>query len=118
MNKAGEWGEILACRYLRDNGYTIVETNFRTRFGEIDVISKNKNVLVFTEVKARTNISMANPCEYVDENKQKKIILASASFIQKHQLDMPVRFDVAEIYFKDKEYKNYKINYIKDAFRC
>ena len=118
MNPTGEWGEIYAARYLREKGYDIVATNFRCRFGEADIISVDKKTLVITEVKARSGYSIAQPAEFVGHEKQRKLALTAAFFAARQQLDRPIRFDVAEVYFPEAEnYKVYKINYIIDAFR-
>lgn len=118
MNKAGEWGEIYACRYLRKNGYDIMNTNFRCRFGETDVICTDGKYLIVVEVKARNNRSIAEPAEFVDEAKQRKIILTSSYFLAQNKIDMPVRFDVVEIVYKCEGYGEYSLKHIKDAFRC
>lgn len=118
MNKAGEWGEIYVARYLREKGYAIAAANFRCRFGEADLIYFDKKTLVITEVKARSAGAIAKPAEFVGAEKQRKLALTAAYFLKMHQLKNPVRFDVAEVYFRQAEnYKDYKINYIKDAFR-
>ena len=118
MNKLGEWGEIYVCRYLRDKGKLILTTNYRCRFGEADIIYREKKALVFVEVKARSAGSLATPAEYVGESKQKKLILTAADFAAKSKIDLPVRFDVAEVYFENEtNFKEFKIHYMKDAFR-
>ena len=58
-NLLGPWGEALAAEYLRKKRYTIVASQFRCRFGEIDLIAKNRQYLVFVEVKLRKNSSFA-----------------------------------------------------------
>lgn len=117
MNKAGEWGEIYVNRYLREKGYEILTANYRCRFGEADIIFKDGKTLVLVEVKARTASMLATPAEYVTAQKQKKLVLTAASFMRAKKLDCPVRFDVAEVYFKSEDFKEYRINYISDAFR-
>lgn len=118
MNYLGEWGEIYACRYLRDRRVEILCSNYRCRFGEADIIGIDKNILIFVEVKARSSGSIAAPAEFVDEAKQRKLSATANHFLSRNKFDMPVRFDVAEVYFSQKDnYKDYKINYIKDAFR-
>ena len=118
MNQAGEWGEIYVARYLREKGYDIVATNFRCRFGEADIISFHKKTLVITEVKARSGHSIAQPAEFVGIEKQRKLALTAALFASQRQLDCPIRFDVAEVFYPEaNNYKVYRINYIIDAFR-
>ena len=117
MNKTGEWGEIYACRYLRENGIDIVTANYQCRFGEIDIVGIDKKYLVFFEVKARSVGSIATPAEFVTQEKQRKTILASSHFISHYKIEMPSRFDVIEVYFKEKDnYEDYIINHIKDAY--
>ena len=52
----GAWGEVLAARYLRDRSYPILAANYRTRFGEIDIVSEENGILLFVEVKTRTRV--------------------------------------------------------------
>ena len=118
MNKAGEWGEIYVARDLRKKGVDILATNYYCRFGEADIIYLEKQILVVVEVKARSGDMIATPGEFVTEQKQKKLALTTKSFLAGAKMDLPVRFDVAEVYFPQADnYKEYKINYIKDAFR-
>ncbi|MBQ6381916.1 MAG: YraN family protein [Clostridia bacterium] len=118
MNQAGEWGEIYVTRYLREKGYDILTSNYRCRFGEADIISLDKKTLVITEVKARGKNSIARPAEYVGKEKQRKLALTASLFAASRKLKNPIRFDVAEVFFPEEEnYKVYKINYMKDAFR-
>lgn len=69
----GEKGELLAKVYLEKEGYTILAQNFRTRYGEIDIIAKFKEEIVFFEVKTRSGIDHGLPCEAVNKAKQRKI---------------------------------------------
>ncbi|MBQ3431856.1 MAG: YraN family protein [Clostridia bacterium] len=120
MNKAGEWGEIYVTRYLREKGFQIAAGNFRCRFGEADIIYFDKKYLVIVEVKARGAHSIASPAEFVGTEKQRKLALTASFFAKLNHLKNPIRFDVAEVYFPKADiddYKTYKINYIKDAFR-
>ena len=118
MNNTGEWGEIYACRYLRDKGYDILAANYSCRFGEADIIYKDKKTIVFVEVKARSAGAIASPAEFVTEQKQRKLAMTAAYFLKELAIHLPVRFDVAEVYFpRPQNFKEYTINYIKDAFR-
>lgn len=118
MNHAGQWGEIYVSRYLREQGYEIIASNFRCRFGEADLISFHKKHLVITEVKARSRGSIAEPAAFVGAEKQRKLALTAAYFAKLNHLKHPVRFDVAEVYYPEEDnFKVYKINYIIDAFR-
>ena len=68
----GRVGEKKACAFLKDNGYKILETNYRTPFGEIDIIVEIDKITVFVEVKTRSNENYGFPCEAVDNRKQEK----------------------------------------------
>ncbi len=115
--KVGAWGEIHAARFMRDNGYDIVSANYRSRFGEIDLICSDGKYIVFAEVKSRTQTVYADAMEYVDESKQGKILLTAELFISKSGIELQPRFDVIEVYFnKDKLSEPYRINHIKNAF--
>ena len=118
MNEAGQWGEIYVARYLRENGFDVVAANFSCRFGEADLISFEKKCLVITEVKARSSGSIEQPAEFVGVEKQRKLALTAACYAKLIHSKYPIRFDVAEVFYPQQgNYKDYKINYIKDAFR-
>ena len=108
----GKIGENIALKYLINNKADILETNYRIKTGEIDIIAKINEDLVFIEVKSRSNIKFGYPSESVDNKKIRKIINTAKYYILKHGLNnVPIRFDVIEIYLKDK-----KINHIVNAF--
>ncbi len=112
--KFGSYGEELAAQYYKKLGYKIIGKNFRTRQGEIDIIAQKQNLIVFVEVKARAQNSIAQPCEFVDYKKQKKIILAAKYYIAKTKdITSFFRFDVVEII---KDGNDYKLNCIENAF--
>lgn len=110
-NKGYEYEEI-AKKYLIKNNYIIIEQNFISKFGEIDIIASKDDILCFIEVKGRKNAEYGLPREYVSKYKQQKIILAARYFLLKGDFnDVQCRFDVIEIILDDKQ-----INYIEDAF--
>lgn len=112
MNKrdVGEINEKVARNYLESTGYVIVEYNYRIRTGEIDIIAKDGDYLVFVEVKYRSSLNLGSPYEAVDAKKQHKIRQVAAFYImEKHLEDVPVRFDVIGI-------MGTKISLCKDAF--
>lgn len=110
-HETGKLGEDLACKYLQNNGYKIIERNFEARQGEIDIIAIDKNELVFIEVKTRTTLRYGNPIEAVNENKQKHLIKTIKYYLYSRHLEEEfIRVDVIEIYL----YKHrYKVNHIK-----
>lgn len=114
MNYRGRRAEMKAALYLRQKGYVPVAHNYRSRFGEIDLIFEDKDYIVFVEVKARGENSIALPKEFVDDNKQKKIIATASIFLANNKTSKQPRFDVIEVYLKDKQIKS--IKHLENAF--
>lgn len=113
----GHRGEVLAAKQMEKMGYEILERNFHALKGEIDIIAKKDNVIVFTEVKYRKNEKMGTPAEAVNHWKQQHIIRAAKAYIaQKCLMEMgyDFRFDVAEVLTSDG--KTY-FRYTEDAFQ-
>lgn len=111
----GAAGEDLAAKYYVKQKYTIAQQNFRTRFGEIDIIAQKGKFLVFAEVKTRGEDSIAAPREWVNAAKQKKIISATKIYLRKiGSDDFFIRFDVVEIVFKKDGSSS--LQCIEDAF--
>lgn len=115
MNKLGVKGEMTAADYLRKKRYRLVDTNYRTRFGEIDLIVENKKYIVFVEVKARNQNSIARPCEFVDDRKQERLIKTAEMFLQQNFTEKQPRFDVVEVFFIDDKIKSVK--HLENAFQ-
>ena len=114
----GAAGEVLAARFLRDKGYEITDANFRCRFGEIDLIVKNKAFLVFVEVKLRKSADFAQAMEYVDGRKQDRIRTTAALYLSENPTDLQPRFDVIEIYAPDgTQTLHPEIHHLEDAFQ-
>ena len=109
--KIGAEKEKKAGRYLETQGYHILEYNFYSRYGEIDLVAKDGEYLVFAEVKYRSSIRYGFPEEAVDYRKQYRIRKTAMLYIAKNEksFDCPVRFDVISIL-------GTKITHIKDAF--
>lgn len=107
----GTSGEGKAAKYLMLKGYEILETNFSNKVGEIDIIAKDKNYIVFVEVKTRTSKLFGLPCEAVNFRKQQKIRQVSLSYMKAHGILNRVqsRFDVIEVIGED-------IRHIENAF--
>ena len=98
----GRVGEKEAERFLKRNGYRIIERNYRCRFGEIDIVARDGNTLAFIEVKSTRSQGFGSPKAFVNTKKQGRIIRASLEYLGHHRLeDCPVRFDVVSIEFKD-----------------
>ena len=114
----GAWGEALAAEYLRKKRYQILEANFRTRIGEIDLIASNRQYLVFVEVKLRKNADFAMAREFVDHRKQGKIRSTAQLYLAYHPTRLQPRFDVIEIYAPEgMETRSPVINHLEDAFQ-
>lgn len=111
----GKMGEEWAVTYLIEKGYTIIERNFRCRQGEIDIIGKEKEELVFLEIKTRTNKKYGEPAEALNNIKKKHIIRTIEFYLYTNQLtNEQVRVDVIEVYIYNYKRKNYTINHIQN----
>lgn len=97
-NLDGAWAEALAAEYLRKKKYTLVAANYRCKFGEVDLIVRNRRFLVFVEVKQRKNAAFAQAREYVDRKKRDRIRVTAAVYLENHPTALQPRFDVIEIY--------------------
>ncbi len=96
-NDLGKRGEEIACRYLQEKGYAILETNFRFGRGEIDVIAKQQETIVFVEVKTRSSNKYGYPEESVTESKKEKLKETAMEYLIKNDLQNEIRFDVVTI---------------------
>ncbi len=112
----GAWGEDAACRYLEGLGYRIVERNFRTRFGEIDIIAERGAYIVFAEVKSRKNARFAEAREFVTEAKQRKILTTAELWLSEHRTKLQPRFDVIEVYGEENSPVKPCIKLFENAF--
>ena len=111
----GQLGEDAATKFLEAHGYKIVARNFRIRSAEIDIIAQIDGVIIFVEVKARSNIRHGLPVEAVNIRKQRKIIEAASVFLQDENFsDCACRFDVVEVFLRGELVES--INHIENAF--
>ncbi len=99
----GAVGELLAARYLRKHKYTLLAANYRTRFGEIDIIAANRKYIAFVEVKQRNSTAISTPQEAVTVEKQQKILRTAALYLQNHPTKLQPRFDVISVVMDDGE---------------
>lgn len=110
-HEIGKIGENIACKYLQSIGYKIIEKNFESRQGEIDIIAIDKNEIVFIEVKTRTSKRYGTPIEAVNKNKQKHLMKTIKYYIYvKHLENKFIRIDVIEIFLSKNKYK---LNHVK-----
>ncbi len=113
--KFGDIGEDLACNFLNEIGFEILERNYRYGHGEIDIVAKDKDILVFIEVKTRKNLEYGLPESTITKSKQRQIKkIAEAYLYDKKIKDTDCRIDVIAILFRGKEKPN--INHIINAF--
>ncbi len=92
----GQYMENRACRHLERLGYRLIERNFRSRYGEIDVVAWEGSTLVFVEIRFRGKGSLVSPFESVSREKQRRIRLAVRDYLGTHKISesVPVRLDV------------------------
>jgi putative endonuclease len=93
----GAWGESVACAYLEGQGYKIIERNFFTRFGEIDIICKLSETLIFFEIKTRTSTSFGLPEDSITENKKQHLINAALLYLEDHTEFVDWEFDLIAV---------------------
>ena len=94
----GRWGEETAANYLADRGYEIIARNLRTEYGELDLIARQGNQLVFVEVKARSSTEFGHPEEAVTSAKQQHLADAAETYLQAHpEIQSEWRVDVISI---------------------
>lgn len=111
-NETGKKGEELAVKYLLDNGYSVLETNWRFKKSEIDIIALKNNELIFVEVKTRSSNYFEEPEQSVTLKKQKQIFIGANEYAQSYDDDIDLRFDIITVMIKP----NTDIKHIKDAF--
>lgn len=117
-NLTGAWGEALAAEYLRKKRYEIVACGYRSRFGEIDLIVRNRKFLAFVEVKLRKSDRFASAMEYVDRKKRDRIRMTASIYLSQHPTPLQPRFDVIEIYAPEgMDTRRPDINHMEDAFQ-
>lgn len=117
-NLLGAWGEAKAAEYLRKNHYKILANGYHSRFGEIDLIARKGNYLVFVEVKLRKNARFASAREYVDWRKQDKLRVTASVYLEEYPSNLQPRFDVIEIYAPEGiNTSDPVINHLEDAFQ-
>lgn len=109
----GKAGEDIALKYLESNNYKVLEKNFKCKKGEIDIIAEDMKTkeYCFIEVKTRSNRKFGTPSSAVNRTKQKRITMTAKLYIIKNKLQNKfIRFDIIEIYKKDKFYLNHLKN--------
>jgi putative endonuclease len=110
----GKKGEEVALRFLKKKGYKIIEKNYVCKLGEMDIIAREKDTLVFIEVKTRTSMAFGPPQLAVNSTKQMQLSKVALYFLKEKRLeDIKARFDVVAVLLRPK---GEEIELIKDAF--
>lgn len=112
-NTTGKKGEIIASRYLQDKSYSILDKNWRVGKLELDIIATNKKEIIIVEVKTRTDNNYDNARMALTDKKIRNIVRASGAYVKKHNIDLPIRFDIICIITNGQKYR---LQHIKDAF--
>lgn len=112
-NRLGKQGEEEALAFLKKNQFEILETNWRWQKAEVDIIARKDNTLIFIEVKTRSTSFFGEPEEQVTLKKQQLLSDAADHYINLHNLNLQVRFDIISII---KEKSQLTIRHIEDAF--
>lgn len=111
--KKGRIGENAALAYLTKLGYSLITRNYFTRYGEIDIIVKNDNYIVFTEVKERSIRAIERPSAWVDSRKKQKLIKTALCYLAENPTELQPRFDVIEVICAKNDMH---IEHIENAF--
>lgn len=113
----GRWGEQVAVDFLRQRGFEILQQNFQTRMGEIDIIAKDGDTYCFVEVKTRQSLQYGPPSDAVSRSKQRTIIKVALMYMNEHDLDdVDMRFDVVTIDIKNPDEP--QVELLEDAIDC
>lgn len=118
----GDVGEAMAAKHLKASGFKLIERNYRSRIGEIDIVARDGDCLVFVEVKTRKSVDHGEPFESVGAQKQKKLTQLAWSYAKRHRcLNTPIRFDVISIVMnsdEDTRSSSPEIRHFKAAFEA
>lgn len=109
----GKRGENIALRYLQEKGYSILERNWTSGRKEIDIIAEDDNNIVFVEVKTRTVDFQVHPREAVSVPKQRNMIYAAQTYIERKQPEKEARFDIISVVVDGRRFE---VEHIQDAF--
>lgn len=117
----GRHGEEIACKYLENQKFKILEQNYYASHNEIDIIAENKQYIIFVEVKTRSctinsDFTFGTPASAVTYSKQKRTLIAAQAYLNEHRSKKTPRLDVIEVYLNKADNTLLKINHIEDAF--
>ena len=115
-SELGRWGEKEAAKFLRHLGYDVLEKNFVCPAGEIDIVAREGDELVFVEVKTRTEADFGGPLAAVNATKRRKLALVASSYLARRRAgELPCRFDVVGV--TRKPGGEGEIEHVRDAFQ-
>lgn len=110
----GRQGEQMAEQFLRARGYVLVARNYRCAYGEIDLVVRDRDTLVFVEVRTQSGPTFGDPLESVTQRKQRQIVKAALHYVVRHRVENhPLRFDVIGISWNNAAPQ---IVHVKEAF--
>jgi len=112
-NDIGKQGELLAQQYLVEKGFAILKTNWRKGKLEVDIIAYREGLIVFAEVKTRSNLDYGNPEDFVTREKQRAYIRLANRYVIENQRQEEVRFDIISV---EMNSTGYRITHMEDAF--
>ena len=114
-NDFGRWGEQLAAEFLLKKGYSICHRNWKLGHRDLDIVALDEDgkMLVVVEVKTRSDHAYTQPEEAVDWRKKRNLIVAANAYVQRYQIDLPLRFDIIAVTGKDGDAF---IDHIENAF--
>lgn len=115
-NSSGKTGEDRAAEFLAEKGFRLLCRNYRSRFGEIDIIAENGRYLLFVEVKTRESGALTGPLEAVTPAKQRKIAKTALLYLESHPTKLQPRFDVIGIETSGKDRRILSVRHIENAF--
>jgi len=115
QGRLGRWGEDHARRYLEGQGYTVLATNYRSRWGEVDIVARLGEEFVFVEVKTRRGTAFGTPEESVTATKSRRLIATAQDYLQKNDLEQAQwRIDVITVHL-DKSGKLLEVNHLENS---
>jgi len=112
----GRQTELACCRYLQRNGLKLIEQNYRTRNGEIDLVMRDRKTLVFVEVRYRKTSDYGSAVESVNHTKQSRILRTAEHYCQQNNIDSPVRIDIVGMRSDDND--AFRFEWIKNAIEA
>ncbi len=115
IRQRGKLGERYVCDYLENKGYNIIQTNYSSRYGEIDIIAENETIIAFVEVKTRTKKSLTGGFESVTKSKIAKFTKTAVIYMTKNNVLKQPRIDCAQVIVSEKDNRLVEISYAENS---